>query len=154
MDENENRGKLHFHHAISQNGFFHLSLLLNISLVFFELESCAWSQNTQFCSFFKIHYQMANILASMIGKMFLVLTGRERPIVCWLANWQKCGFKTPLHYTPHIIFQNQSIFEKENVNESSFSQIIDEGSMRTYLVTILEYFSTVCGNHPVVEISM
>ena len=55
MDENENRGEFHFRHAISQNGFFYHSLLLNISLVFIELESCAWSQNAQFCLFFKIH---------------------------------------------------------------------------------------------------
>ena len=82
MNENENRRKLHFRHAILQKGFFHLSLLPNISLVFFELESCAWCQNTQFCSFFKIHYQTANILASMIGKLFLVLTWREKPILC------------------------------------------------------------------------
>ena len=82
MDENENRGKLHFHHAILQNAFIHLSLLLNISLVFIELESCAWSQNAQFCLFFKIHYRTANILGSMIEKLFLVLTWRQKPILC------------------------------------------------------------------------
>ena len=76
MDENENRGEFHFCHAISQNGFFYHSLLLNISLVFIELESCAWSQNAQFCLFFKIHYQTANILERMIGKLLLVLTWR------------------------------------------------------------------------------
>ena len=54
-----------------------------------------------------------------------------------------------LHFTPQIIFQNQSVFEKENVNELSFSQIIDEGSMKTSLFTILEYFLTVRGDHPV-----
>ena len=74
MDENENHGEFHFCHAISHNGFFYHSLLLNISLVFIELESCAWSQNAQFCLFFKIHYRTANILGSMIGKLLLVLT--------------------------------------------------------------------------------
>ena len=76
MNENENRGKLHINHAILQNGFFHLSLLLNISLVFIELESCAWSQNAQFCLFFKIHCQTANISERIIGKLLLVLTWR------------------------------------------------------------------------------
>ena len=61
----------------------------------------------------------------------------------------KMRFWDPFHYTPQIIFQNQSVFEKENVNELSFSQIIDEGSMRTNLVTILKYFLTVRGDHPV-----
>ena len=127
----------------------HFFLTDPLSLMFFELESCAWSQNTQFCSFLKIHFQTPNILASMIGKLFLVLTWRDKPILCSLANWQKCGFLTPLHYIPHIIFKNQSVFEKENVIELSFSQTIDEGSMRTRLVTILKYFLTVRGDHPV-----
>ena len=76
MDENENCGEFHFRPAISQNGFFYHSLLLNISLVFIELESCACSQNAQFCLFFKIHYQTANVLERMIGKLLLVLTWR------------------------------------------------------------------------------
>ena len=61
----------------------------------------------------------------------------------------KMRFWDPFHYTPQIIFQNRCVFEKENVNELSFSQIIDEGSMRTNLVTILKYFLTVRGDHPV-----
>ena len=61
----------------------------------------------------------------------------------------KMRFWDPFHYTPQIIFQNQSVFEKENVNELSFSQIIDESSLRTNLVTILKYFLTVRGDHPV-----
>ena len=52
--------------AISQNGFFHLSLLLNITFVLIELESCAWSQKAQFCLFFKIHNQTANISPCII----------------------------------------------------------------------------------------
>ena len=70
----------------------------------------------------------------------------EFMLICKLA---KMRFWDPFHYTPQIIFQNQSVFEKENVNELSFSQIIDEGSMRTNLVTILKYFLTVRGDHPV-----
>ena len=70
----------------------------------------------------------------------------EFMLICKLA---KMRFWDLFHYTPHIIFQNQSVFEKENVNELSFSQIIDEGSMRTNLVTILKYFLTVRGDHPV-----
>ena len=125
MDENENRGKLHVNHVILQNGFFHLSLLLNITLVFFELKSCAWSQNTQFCSFFKIHFQMANILASMIGKLFLVLTWREKLILCWLANWQKCTFKTPW-ITPHILSfkTNPSLKKKMSMNYLSVKPLM------------------------------
>ena len=73
----------------------------------------------------------------------------EFMLICKLA---KMRFWDPFHYTPQIIFQNQSVFEKENVNELSFSQIIDEGSMRTNLVTILKYFLTVRGDHPVDEI--
>ena len=76
MDENENHEEFYFRQAILQNGFFYHSLFLNISLVFFELESCAWSQNAQFFLFFKIHYQTANILERMIGKLLLVLTWR------------------------------------------------------------------------------
>ena len=68
MDENQNRGKVHFRHAILPNRFFHLSPLLNISFEFIELACRAWSQNIQFCLFFKIHHQMANILSSMIEK--------------------------------------------------------------------------------------
>ena len=66
-----------------------------------------------------------------------------------ICNLAKMRFWNFLHFTPQIIFQNQSVFEKENVNELSFSQIIDEGSMRTNLVTILKYFLTVRGDHPV-----
>ena len=65
-----------------------------------------------------------------------------------ICNLTKMRFWNFLHFTPQIIFQNQSVFEKENVNELSFSQIIDEGSMRTNLVTILKYFLTVRGDHP------
>ena len=68
-------------------------------------------------------------------------------LICVLAKMRFWNF---FHFTPQIIFQNQSVFEKVNVNELSLSQIIDEGSMRTNLVTILEYFLTVRGDHPVV----
>ena len=73
MDENENRGKLHINHAILRNGFFHLSLLLNISFEFIELESQAWSQNAQFFLYFEIYYQMAKILSSITEKIVLGL---------------------------------------------------------------------------------
>ena len=66
-----------------------------------------------------------------------------------ICNLAKMRFWNPLHFTPQIIFQNQSVFEKVNVNELSLSQIIDEGSMTTNLVTILEYFLKVRGDHPV-----
>ena len=71
-----------------------------------------------------------------------------------ICNLAKMRFWNFLHFTPQIIFQNQSVFEKENVNELSFSQIIDEGSMRTNLVTILKYFLTVRGDHPVADMAI
>ena len=70
----------------------------------------------------------------------------EFMLICKLA---KMRFWDPFHYTPQIIFQNQSVFEKENVNKSSFSQIIEKGSMRTNLVTILKYFLTVRDDYPI-----
>ena len=81
-----------------------------------------------------------------IALSFDMKIAAEFMLICKLA---KMRFWDPFHYTPQIIFQNQSVFEKENVNELSFSQIIDEGSMRTNLVTILKYFLTVRGDHPV-----
>ena len=75
-------------------------------------------------------------------------TEREADVML-ICNLAKMRFWNFLHFTPQIIFQNQSVFEKENVNELSFRQIIDEGSMTINLFTILEYFLTVRGDHPV-----
>ena len=74
MDENQNRGKVHIRHAILPNRSFHLSLLLNISFEFIELESRTWSQNAQFCLYFDIYYQMAKILSSITEKIVLGLS--------------------------------------------------------------------------------
>ena len=152
MDENENRGKLHFHHAILQNGFFsRFPSSQHIFGVYWARKLCLVSK----CSvLFILHIPLPNgqYFREHDWKIALSFDMEREDNFMLICNLAKVRFWNFLHFTPQIIFQNQYVFEKENVNELSFSQIIDEGSMRTNLVMILEYFLTVRGDHPVASL--
>ena len=105
-----------------------------------------WARKPRLISQCSVLFILQNLLSN--GKDFGKHNWKNSPrfkietevnfmLFCALA---KMRLWDSLHYTPQITCQNQSAVKKENVNELSFNQVIDEGSMRTNLVTILQYF--------------